>query len=127
MVLSSCLAFRINSNREVTSTLLYPIQCSVRLGLSEYGRLVPTLVSSSAEDCTIAVNTSAAVPISVESFTTEAGYDNLLVNCKAYSGLVGPEGVVPDTTIYWYADGSVVASGWKICPSSDQENDQAKP
>ena len=67
------------------------------------------------------MNTSAATPLQVESFSTEAGYDSLLVNCKAYSGSVGPEAVVPDTTIYWYSDGSVVSSGWRICPSDNEK------
>ena len=65
------------------------------------------------------MNASAAVPIHVHEFSTEAGYDSLLVNCKAYSGSAGPEAVVPDTTIYWYSDGSVVSNGWKICPSAE--------
>ncbi|CAE7306257.1 mdn1 [Symbiodinium natans] len=76
---------------------------------------------SNKDDCRIAVNTSAATPLQVESFSTEAGYDSLLVNCKAYSGSVGPEAVVPDTTIYWYSDGSVVSSGWRICPSDNEK------
>lgn len=74
---------------------------------------------SNKEECTVAVNASAAVPIHVDEFSTEAGYDSLLVNCKAYSGSAGPEAVVPDTTIYWYSDGSVVSNGWKICPSAE--------
>ena len=78
--------------------------------------------NGSAQDCTIAVNSSAASPIHVESFSTEGSYDNLLVNCEAYSGIVGPQGVIPDTTIYWYADGSVVSSGWRICPSEQTKS-----
>eukprot|EP00439_Symbiodinium_sp_Y106_P082174 s348_g21.t1 len=49
---------------------------------------------SNKEECTVALNTSAAVPIHVHEFSTEAGYDSLLVNCKAYSGSAGPEAVV---------------------------------
>mmetsp|Transcript_26199 Transcript_26199/g.60687 ORF Transcript_26199/g.60687 Transcript_26199/m.60687 type:complete len:420 (-) Transcript_26199:371-1630(-) len=72
---------------------------------------------SNSQDCRIAVNVSAATPISVQNFSTEAGYDSLLINCKGYSGTSGPEGVLPDTTIYWYSDSSIVSTGWKICPS----------
>jgi len=68
------------------------------------------------EACTIAVNVTAAVPIQVQSFSTERAYDALLVNCKAYSGRDGPQGVIPDSNVYWLSDGSVNAPGWKICP-----------
>ena len=70
-----------------------------------------------AEVCTIAVNTTAAVPIVVQNFSTEKSYDAVVVNCKVYSGTDGPEGVIPDSTIYWFSDGSVNAAGWRICPS----------
>lgn len=68
------------------------------------------------EACTIAVNVTAAVPIQVENFSTEDAYDALLVNCQVYSGQDAPEGVTPDTNIYWVSDDSVSAPGWKICP-----------
>lgn len=72
---------------------------------------------SDGERCKIAVNASAAVPIDVKSFNTEDGYDMLLVNCEAYSGNFGPEGVTPEQNILWESDTSIVSSGWKICPS----------
>lgn len=62
------------------------------------------------------MNVTAAVPIQVQSFSTERAYDALLVNCKAYSGRDGPQGVIPDSNVYWLSDGSVNAPGWKICP-----------
>ena len=43
------------------------------------------------------MNVTGAEPLHVESFSTEDGYDKLLVNCKAYSGQRSPEGVVPDS------------------------------
>jgi len=62
---------------------------------------------SALEACVIAVNASAASPIRVEGFSTEEWYDTLLVNCKAYSGSDGPEGVTPETSIYWLSDASI--------------------
>lgn len=72
---------------------------------------------STSEVCAIAVNTTAAVPIVVQNFSTEKDYDAVIVNCKIYSGTDGPAGVIPDSTIYWFSDGSVNAAGWRICPS----------
>jgi len=68
--------------------------------------------------CKIAVNTSAAVPIYVKEFETEAYYDKLIVGCQEFSGVIIPDGVTPDADIEWVPDGSVVEAGWKICPSS---------
>jgi len=67
--------------------------------------------------CKIAVNASAAVPIDVKSFNTEDSFDTLLVNCDSYSGTASPQGVTPVQNILWESDGSIVSSGWKICPS----------
>ena len=37
------------------------------------------------------MNVSVAVPIRVENFSTELGYDFLSFSCKAFSGEVGPD------------------------------------
>lgn len=72
-----------------------------------------------SESCQIAVNTSAAVPIRVANFSTEFGVDKLSFGCLThFSGKNGPEGVIPQTTISWFSDGSIVSSGWKLCPST---------
>jgi len=55
--------------------------------------------------------------INVKSFATEARYDYLLVNGARYSGVDGPQDVVPRTDIVWSSDLAVEAKGWKICPS----------
>ncbi|CAK8990807.1 Transmembrane protease serine 9 (Polyserase-I) (Polyserine protease 1) (Polyserase-1) [Cleaved into: Serase-1 [Durusdinium trenchii] len=74
---------------------------------------------SAKQACIIAVNVTAAVAIQVQSFSTEEAYDSLLVNCKTYSGKEGPQGITPDTNIYWLSDHSINAAGWKICPLYD--------
>ena len=71
----------------------------------------------SQDSCYIAVNVSDAVPIQVENFSTEASFDFLSFNCKAFSGEEGPDGVTPDASIHWVADHSVVSTGWRLCPS----------
>lgn len=68
--------------------------------------------------CAISVNSSSAVPIHVEEFRTEPGFDQMLMNCDSFSGNRSPEGIVPFTDIMWVSDGRVVAKGWKICPSA---------
>jgi len=73
---------------------------------------------TNVDSCRIAVNASAATPIQVDHFSTEAGYDNLLVNCESFSGMTGPEGLTPSSDILWLPDSSVVSSGWKLCPAS---------
>ncbi|CAK8986615.1 Serine protease 27 (Marapsin) (Pancreasin) [Durusdinium trenchii] len=59
------------------------------------------------EKCRIAVDTSAAMPITVDHFATEAPYDHLEVNCVPYSGKKGPHGIIPNSDIFWLADGSM--------------------
>eukprot|EP00913_Durusdinium_trenchii_P002545 g2354.t1 len=44
------------------------------------------------QQCKVAVNAAAAVPIEVVSFSTEIGFDKLYVDCKAYHRSRGPEG-----------------------------------
>ncbi|CAE7405136.1 UVR8 [Symbiodinium sp. CCMP2592] len=51
----------------------------------------------------------------VVEFSTEDGYDDLMVNGVRYSGDVGPHEQVPRGTIAWHADAIVPASGWNIC------------
>ena len=70
----------------------------------------------SREKCRIAVNPAAASPISVDHFATEEPYDHLEVNCVPYSGKHGPNDIVPNSDIYWMADGSMQDKGWRLCP-----------
>jgi len=59
--------------------------------------------------------------IDVQHFDTEYKYDTLTVNDIAYSGKVGPQGVVPHTNIVWSSDFSVTHTGWKICPAAEDD------
>lgn len=76
------------------------------------------------ESCKIVVNVSAAVPLDVKEFATEAGYDKMTIGCQRFSGAVGPQGVTPTGDITWASDENTGAlywntkAGWKICPSS---------
>jgi len=79
------------------------------------------------QKCEIAVNVSAAVPLDVKEFATEAGYDEMVIGCQRFSGAVGPQGVTPTGDITWASDDQVhiygdidgnTKAGWKICPSS---------
>ena len=68
--------------------------------------------------CFIRVNASSAVPIRVEEFATEPGFDQMLLNCRSFSGKDSPAGVIPYTDIMWVSDVRGVAKGWKICPGA---------
>ncbi|CAE7261969.1 TMPRSS9 [Symbiodinium necroappetens] len=68
--------------------------------------------------CFIRVNASSAVPIRVEEFATEPGFDQMLLNCRSFSGHESPAGVTPFTDIMWVSDVRGVAKGWKICPGA---------
>ncbi|CAJ1408214.1 unnamed protein product [Effrenium voratum] len=68
------------------------------------------------EECKVAVNASAAVPIAVANFTTEPGFDQLYVDCRPFSGLSGPENVTP-SAVFWTSDDTVVEAGWRLCPT----------
>ncbi|CAE7223923.1 PLG [Symbiodinium necroappetens] len=61
-----------------------------------------------AQSCKIAVDPSAAKPIRVDSFETEEYYDVLQINCRTFSGTLGPNGT-PDPTeprdLSWQAPG----------------------
>lgn len=75
--------------------------------------------SLDAETCSegrIAVNPPAASPIFVDHFSTEDPYDHLEVNCVPYSGKHGPNGIIPNSDIFWLADGSMQDNGWRLCP-----------
>lgn len=71
------------------------------------------------QQCKVAVNAAAAVPIEVVSFSTEIGFDKLYVDCKAYHRSRGPEGVVPTNSLFWSSDASVVDAGWRLCPRNE--------
>ena len=71
----------------------------------------------SKESCLIAVNVTDAVPIRVENFSTEPSFDFLSFDCQAFSGDIGPDGIVPDASIHWASDHSIAGTGWRLCPS----------
>ena len=54
--------------------------------------------------CFIRVNASSAVPIRVEEFATEPGFDQMLLNCRSFSGHESPAGITPFTDIMWVSD-----------------------
>ena len=53
----------------------------------------------------------------VTSFSTESGYDELIVDGVSYSGSSGPSGVSvsTSTSITWASDSLVTYSGFEIC------------
>jgi len=57
------------------------------------------------------------VPISVESFNTEQGYDYLTIGETRYSGTRAPPSGVYNGVITWSTDQSVSTSGWQLCKS----------
>ena len=67
------------------------------------------------ESCTITVNSPGV--LSVTSFSTESGFDEIVIDGIEYEGTSGPDGLAVDqsTSIYWSSDGSVQYSGWEIC------------
>jgi len=60
-------------------------------------------------------------PLHVHNFKTEQCCDKLTVNGREYSGSEGPQGVVPNGTMYWRTDHSVSGAthdsvdGFEIC------------
>mmetsp|Transcript_81859 Transcript_81859/g.226869 ORF Transcript_81859/g.226869 Transcript_81859/m.226869 type:complete len:1040 (+) Transcript_81859:105-3224(+) len=67
------------------------------------------------ESCTINVTEGNTLPLRIADFITEWQLDALTVNNKAYSGMEGPDGVVPNGQILWSSDASVRSRGWKLC------------
>merc|ERR1719433_1454917 len=65
------------------------------------------------EECSIQLNGN--VPISVQAFNTETGYDMLTVGGVRYSGTNGPQSGSYTGVISWSSDYSVTNSGWKLC------------
>jgi ribosomal protein L33 len=55
------------------------------------------------------------VPLHVETFNTESGYDFLQVNGQRYDGSFGPQGVVPTGALVWSSDAHLATTGWRIC------------
>lgn len=67
------------------------------------------------KNCTFLIESS--VVIEVLDFSTEAGFDKLVVNSVNYSGSESPHGVLASgSSILWITDNDVVAAGWKLCP-----------
>lgn len=71
-----------------------------------------------SEACEIAVDVPAAVPIRVMNFSTEQGFDRLVIDCEAFSGTSGPDGVIPTSALSWSTDESVTEGGWRLCPGA---------
>lgn len=65
------------------------------------------------EVCRISIE--GAVSLNVDAFSTEVGYDKLVVNGQTFQGTAGPQGVIASGEISWTSDRSVTSSGWKIC------------
>jgi len=70
------------------------------------------------QQCKVAVNPQGAMPLDVMNFSTELGFDKLYVDCKTFSGSIGPDGLVPTSSLFWTSDASVTAGGWRICPGA---------
>ena len=83
----------------------------------------------------------ARVPLEVRAFSTEQGYDFLIVNGVSFSGSNPPRarscpnsygcygstvnlngvmlhGMTPQGAIWWHSDSSATLTGWKICQAS---------
>jgi len=73
---------------------------------------------SDSHICKFAVNDTAAAPVTVRYFSTEAGYDTLTINGREYHGTQGPHGVIPQKSMVWSSDNSEARGGWKICMST---------
>eukprot|EP00439_Symbiodinium_sp_Y106_P009384 s3949_g1.t1 len=59
-----------------------------------------------SEACEIAVDVPSAVPIRIMNFSTEQGFDRLVIDCEAFSGTSGPDGVIPTSALSWSTDES---------------------
>jgi len=65
------------------------------------------------QSCSLEVS---AVPLRVDAFDTERGYDILTMSDGvAYSGTKGPPSGTYSGTISWNSDYSVTRSGWQLC------------
>ncbi|CAK0793578.1 unnamed protein product [Prorocentrum cordatum] len=67
------------------------------------------------QKCVLGINLASVVPIRVEHFRTEHGYDKLVVNGVEYSGTASPDGVIPTASITWTSDGDHSHQGWRLC------------
>merc|ERR1719476_1096019 len=63
------------------------------------------------ENCVITLYGDFA--LTVEAFSTESGYDTLIMGGQSYSGTSGPVSGVYSGSIRWNSDYSVTRSGWK--------------
>ena len=70
------------------------------------------------QQCIITVTAHAQVTLLVTAFSTESGYDNLIVDGVEYSGggsgLAGVQ-LEASATIIFTSDGSVTSTGFEIC------------
>merc|ERR1712127_993004 len=74
-----------------------------------------------SQSCTI-TPTSLAVGqlLSATAFTTESGYDTLIVNSAPYSGKTGPSNVLLGSASFtWSSDHSQTDTGWEVCATED--------
>lgn len=75
------------------------------------------------EHCAIKV--SAPTVLNVVAFSTEGGYDTLIVNNRKYSGGHHPHGQTASGTMHWISDDSMNDHGWKVCSLPPPVHDQA--
>lgn len=74
--------------------------------------------------CTISVAENNTYRIRVEDFLVESHIDSVVINGKNFSGIYGPEGVIPTGDIQWYADSDTEKMGWKLCISSQSTSEE---
>jgi hypothetical protein len=70
---------------------------------------------ATSESCIFTIKTAGA--LSVEAFSTELGYDKLMLKGVEYHGTTGPDGVnvgIGDT-LWWTSDTATASSGFSIC------------
>jgi len=68
-----------------------------------------------SQACIINVSLGTTLPLMVRDFSTESQIDFLTVNGEAFSGIHGPDGVVPRGQIFWRSDEDMGTVGWRIC------------
>jgi len=87
----------------------------------EDGRCMSSLnhPSNYSNDDACEITLYGDVPISVEAFDTEQGYDILTVGDTQYSGTSGPPSGVYSGVITWTTDPSVSRSGWQLCKGAE--------
>jgi len=76
------------------------------------------------EACVIEIG---GLPIAVEDFETESGYDKLTADGVAYSGTSINIDGVHSGSLSWASDYSVTNKGWRICRTDDNPSPSPSP